>query len=119
MADTRAKTKPSPLTSAVLPGLQGSLALGQTAMQAWMDMGMESLRFVSERLQEDIKTQQALLQCKSLDELRAVQAAFFKAAQEHYMAEATKMMNMAVNFTKVEPTATSRDGRLGYDDVPV
>lgn len=109
-----------PKTEAQPSGLAGSgfpMMAGSAAAQVWMDMGTEAVRFVWERLQQDIKTQQALLACTSLEEMQKVQAAFFTAAQEQYAAEAAKMLDLmgkaAASGMAGSPTARR------YDDVPL
>lgn len=88
---------------------------GTVAMQAWMDISTEAVRFVWNRLQEDMKTQQALLACKSLDEIREVQAGFFTAAQQDYAQEAERMLEMLSKATGQALQA----GPRRYDDVPL
>lgn len=50
--------------------------------------------FVSERIRQDVETQQALLRCKSLDEFRDVQAQFFRLAVDQYARGASRMMKI-------------------------
>jgi hypothetical protein len=102
-----------PLTSAV--GLP--MAVGSVAVRAWMDMGTEAVRFVWDRLQQDIKTQQAMLACKSLEEIRKVQAEFFKSAQDQYAAEAQRMLEMIGKATTGRMADAGEARR--YDDVPL
>lgn len=92
-------------------------ALGSAAVEAWMNMGNEAVRFVWDRLQQDLRTQQALLACTSVEEIQKVQAEFFANAQEQYAAEAAKMLKLMGN------AATSGLANPGkarrFDDVPV
>ena len=91
-------------------------AVGTMAVQAWADMGAEAVRFVWDRMQQDIKIQQSMLACASLEELRQVQSEFFTAAREQYAAEAGKMlalMRKGVSGLTVLPTARR------YDDIPL
>lgn len=87
----------------------GPAVVGAVAMQIWLEMGAEALRFVRDRWQQDIKTQQALLRCTTLDDVRAVQTEFMVALQAQYANEASTMMGI---FTKAA-------GARGYDDVPL
>ncbi|MBL4930189.1 phasin family protein [Fuscibacter oryzae] len=93
------------------------MAVGSAAVQAWMDMGTEAVRFVCDRLQQDIKTQQAMLACTSLEEIRKVQVEFFTAAQDQYAAEAGKMLNLMGKAAAGGLTALPKARR--YDDVPL
>jgi hypothetical protein len=93
------------------------IAVGTAAVQAWAEMGTEAVRFVRDRLQQDIKTQQAMLACTSLEEMRQVQSEFFTAAQEQYAAEAVKMLDLigkAAASGLTDPATARR-----YDDVPL
>ena len=102
------------------PGFAGMglpVAVGTLAVQAWMNMGTEAMRFLWDRLQQDIKTQQAMLASTSLEEMRTIQAGFFTAAQDHYAAEARKMLDLMGKATAAGLTATAKARR--YDDVPL
>lgn len=110
--ESLAGPKKAPATEADFPVVAGTVAL-----QAWMEMGTEAVRFVWDRLQQDIKTQQAMMACTSLDELRKVQAEFFAAAQAQYAAEAGRMMTLLGKATTVGLATPAKARR--YDDVPL
>lgn len=93
------------------------LVVGRVATQAWMELGTEAVRFHWIRLQQDMKTPQAILACKSLDELRAVQLEFLTAAQQQYAAEAGKMLDL-LGSTAVKGFSVSGLTRR-FDDVPL
>jgi hypothetical protein len=93
------------------------MSAGTAAVQAWMDMGAEAVRFVWDRLQQDIKTQQAMLACTSLEEMRKIQTEFFTHAQEQYAAEASKMLDLVGKAAAAGPTGSKTARR--YDDVPL
>lgn len=93
------------------------LAAGAVAIQAWSEVGTEALRFLWDRLQQDVRTQNALLACTSLEELRKVQAEFFTAAQQQYADEARKVLDILVRSTAEGLKASS--GARRYDDVPL
>ena len=105
-------TEPTGAANPMASGVDFPIALGRTALQAWMDIGSEAVRFVSDRMQQDLKAQQALLACTSLDEVREVQVEFFRSAQVQYAAEARRMLDM------MEKAATGGLARK-YDDVPL
>lgn len=95
------------------------MAVNPATAQAMMSVMAESARFLTDRLQQDLDAQKALLACKSPTELMQVQAGFMKTAMEQYMA-------YAVRFQKAMTTATAdtmenaRTGHSrGYDDVPI
>jgi hypothetical protein len=54
----------------------------------------EIAEFVSERIRQDMETQQELLRCKSIDDVRNLQARFFRTAMDQYSAEATRLMRI-------------------------
>jgi len=51
--------------------------------------------FVSERLRKDLEIQQAFLRCKTFDEVRNVQAEFFRIAVDQYSTEATRLLRIS------------------------
>jgi len=113
-------SKTAPRTPAETPAAAGPalpIAAGTIALQAWMDLGNQALRFAWDRLQQDVKTQQAMLACTSLEELRDIQAAFFTAAQEQYAAETGKVLALLGKATAAGLSAAPF--RRGYDDVPL
>lgn len=65
---------------------------------AWFEnmaeLGSEITSFVAERIKEDVKTQHALLQCKTLEEVHHVQAQFLQKAFDQYQAETGKLVEM-------------------------
>ena len=118
MSANKPKTK---IPSAPPPARQTAIglpiAVGTAAVQAWADIGAETVRFVSERLQHDIKTQQAILACTSLEEMRKIQTEFFTAAREQYAVEAVKMLDLMGTAAASGLTAATKARR--YDDVPL
>ena len=109
---TAAETK----TSAA-PGQNGPAATGTVAVQAWMDMGTEVVRFLWDRVQQDVKTQQALVGCTSLQEMQKIQTAHFTLAQAQYAAEACRMLAL-MGRAAAAGLAASAQARH-YDDVPL
>lgn len=110
--EASAPIRPSDMATMGLP-----IAVGTAAFQAWAEIGTEAVRFVWERLHQDLKTQQAMLACTSLEEMRKIQADFFAAARDQYTVEAVKILSL---IGKAElsgltvPTLCRR-----YDDVPL
>ena len=98
-------------------GQHRPVATGTVAIQAWMDMGTEVARFLWDRVQQDIKTQQALIGCTSLQEIQKIQTAYVTVAQAQYAAEAGKMLAL-MGTAAAAGLAASAQGRR-YDDVPL
>ena len=72
-----------------------SMLAGVTEMQK------EIAGFVSERIRQDLETQQELLSCRTLEEVGEVQSRFFRTTLDQYSAEATKLMQLSTEvFTR-------------------
>lgn len=109
--------QPHAAAPAGIAGMGLAMSVGSLAAQAWMDFGAEAARFAWDRLQQDIKTQQAMLSCTTLEEARTIHADFVTAAQVQYAAEARKLLEMMQQATTSGLTLASRARR--YDDVPL
>lgn len=107
-----APIRPSDLATMGLP-----ITVGTAAIQTWAEIGTEAVRFVWERLHQDLKTQQAMLACTSLNEMRKIQTEFFTAAREQYAVEAVKMLDLIGSVAASGLTAATKARR--YDDVPL
>jgi len=95
------------------------MAVNPVATKAWLDIMSESARFVTDRLQQDMNTQKAILACKNPAELLQVQSEFFKTAMEQYTNEATRLYKMMSKATE-DTIEDARTGHSrGYDDVPL
>jgi uncharacterized phage infection (PIP) family protein YhgE len=70
-------------------------AAGQSVVEGVTQMQRELASFMSTRLRHDMSVQQELLQCRSFDEVRAIQTRFLQTAIDQYSAEATKLMQMS------------------------
>lgn len=68
--------------------------MGPAWFERVRDLGNEVSLFVAERIKEDVKTQHALLHCKSLPEVQQVQAEFLQRAFDQYRAETGKLIKM-------------------------
>jgi hypothetical protein len=79
-------------------GQQQALETFESAQQAMMEgvtrFQKELVDFVSERIRHDMETQQALLRCRSFDEVRDVQATFLQTAMDQYSEEANRLMRL-------------------------
>jgi hypothetical protein len=85
----------------------------------WSGLACEGTRFLCERLQEDLKTQAALLSCKTPAELSKLQTDYVQTAMAHYGSTAQCIIRVMAKATE-EATALSRTDRSrDYDDVPV
>jgi len=82
------------LASVQQRGLQGAERAGSTVMEGFAKAQKQIADFVTERIRHDIDAQTALLNCRSLEDVAAVQQRFFKTAMDHYSSEATRMMKL-------------------------
>ncbi len=101
-------------TFLALPGSSGN-----PAFDAWLSMGTEAMQFLSNRMQQDLKTQQALLECKKPEDLQRIQTEFFQTAMDQYAAEATKMMQTLTDATKIGLSAATPGAARKKDDIPL
>jgi hypothetical protein len=87
--------------------LQAMEVAGTTLLTGLNEMQREIADFVAKRIREDMETQQDLLRCRNLDDVRAVQTRFFRNAMEQYSAETTRLMKLGSDLMA---RATERDG---------
>ncbi|MGS4947491.1 phasin family protein [Meridianimarinicoccus sp. RP-17] len=104
-----------PLSALGGPGLP--ITVGTVAFHAWTDMVSEAARFVLERQQQNARARNAILACKSLDDMWQVQADFFTVAREQYAAEPGRMLDL-MNKAAASGMRVSKRARR-YDDVPL
>lgn len=84
--------------------------LGNGWMETLADLGTEITTFVAERIKEDVKTQHALLHCKSLAEVQQVQAGFLQKAFDQYQAETGKLVEMSGRMAAHETQEPGTNG---------
>lgn len=86
------------MIDAVTAQQQEAIEAVESTSQALMDVlsraRIELSDFVSERIRADLEAQQALLRCRSFDEVREVQVAFFRAAFDQYGGEAARLVRL-------------------------
>lgn len=102
-----------------MPMAAAMAAVNPVGMSAWKQVMDESSRFVSERFEQDVELQKAMMGCTSPQELFELQSEFYNKAVKDYTAEATRMFEMmtkATQDTMKEATATHA---RKYDDVPL
>jgi len=115
MTKSAKKTAPKTDTTA----LTAAMATGHPAATLWLDIMAESTRFISERLQNDFETQQALLHCQNPADLVQLQSEFFRRAVEQYTSEAQRMFDIMTEATGDAVKDTKTTTKRGYDDIPV
>jgi hypothetical protein len=115
MTKSAKKTTAKPDTEA----LTAAMAAGNPAARMWLDIMAESTRFVSERLQNDLETQRAMLRCQSPTDLVQVQSDFFRKAMEQYSSEAQRLFQIMTEATGDTVKDAKTSTKRGYDDIPV
>jgi len=119
--DTMAKSTKTP--EADTPGaadMTAAMMAGNPLMaKAWTEMMTESARFISQRLQEDMATQKAMLACKTPADLMKLQTEFYRKAMEDYSEEAQRMFRIMMGATEEAVDQAKTGTKRGYDDVPL
>ena len=95
------------------------MSLNPVATQAWQDVMTEYSRFVMDRLQQDLETQKAMLNCKSPAELMQIQSQFYQTAVKQYSEETMRLFQMMSEATGKAVEDAEASQKRGYDDVPL
>lgn len=74
--------------------------LGPEWFETINELSTEMLAFITERVKQDLQTQQDLLQAKGIADVQKIQADFFKKATDDYTAEMTKLMEIGKTQAK-------------------
>lgn len=81
-------------------GLGDVMGMGEIWMETFSEMGAEVVSFVAERIKEDVKTQQDLLSCKTVEDMAHVQAQFVQKAVDQYQEETGKLVEISRQLTE-------------------
>lgn len=85
--------------------------MGAAWFEAAAKMNSEVLHFVADRIKEDVKTQHALLHCKTTKDLQEAQLAFLKDAHDQYTVETGKLVNLGMEMMP--------NGAKGIKTIPI
>jgi hypothetical protein len=93
------------------------MSVSPEAVESWQEIATEWGRFVTDRLQRDMETQRAMLDCRSPSELLKVQTEFYQTAIQQYSEETMRLMQMMSEAAgkSMSGMKTARK----YDDVPL
>ena len=69
-------------------------------LEAVADMGTEVTAFVADRIQQDVKTQREIMQCKTLADIQKVQTDFLTKAFAQYTEETGKLIDMSSDLVQ-------------------
>jgi hypothetical protein len=111
--------KPNQPQTDTAPLPAAMLAVSPAATRAWLDVMSESTRFAMDRLQQDLETQQALLNCKTPGELMQLQSAFLQTAIQQYSDEVLRMFKMLTGAAEKTAADIKTSHSRGYDDIPL
>jgi hypothetical protein len=89
---------PSPFQQLQDAGLGNLMGMNSEWFEAIGKMQAEVARFIANRLEDDVKTQQQLLQCKTVSDLQHVQAQFIQRAMDQYQEETGKLVEMSADL---------------------
>lgn len=82
------------VTASQQEALQALEAGGHAMFDGLSRVQREVADFVAARIRQDLETQQAMLRCRTMDDVRDVQARFLKTAMDQYSAEAQRLMRL-------------------------
>jgi hypothetical protein len=103
MPDKAASQEPGPKTPEPTDAFHPFAPLGWMST-AWIeslaDLGSEATSFLAERIRQDVKTQHAILHCKSPAELQHLQAEFMQRAFDQYAAETGKLIMISAEIAE-------------------
>lgn len=95
---TKASTKPKPaqdtITGMYSEGIESIADMNAVMMESFGDMSAQIADFFTQRIEQDVKVQHDLLQCKNLQEVQQVQMQFFQDAFKQYQANSAKMLEI-------------------------
>ena len=79
------------------------------------EMQKEVAGFISGRIRQDLETQQELLRCRTLDDVREVQGRFLRTTFDQYSAEATKLIELGTEaFARSLDPSRADAGAAGH-----
>ncbi|PJI92079.1 phasin protein [Yoonia maricola] len=87
-------------------GLGSMRWMGTAWFEVMADMNSEVVSFVADRIREDVKTQHALLHCKTAADMQRAQVAFLEKAYTQYTEETGKLIKMGMDMLPDASTTT-------------
>lgn len=88
------KTIENTLADMYREGIGNMAEMNTTMMDSLGDMSAQLAKFFAQRVEEDVKVQHDLLQCKTLNEVQHVQLQFLETAYKQYQENTAKMMDI-------------------------
>ncbi len=90
-----------------------------TGATAWFNIMAGSSCFIARRLEEDLKTQRALLGCTTPADTVKVQADYYNTAIEQYSAEVSRILGIVSGAMNGPQAPLKSMFARRYDDVPL
>lgn len=82
------------MTEAQRNGLGAAAWMSASMIETVTALGNEVVQFMAQRINEDMRTQNALMQCRDLTEMQRIHTEFLQRAVEQYTAESGKLMQL-------------------------
>ena len=115
----KSKTSQTDMDSAALAKPDAIMGTAPATVKAWSEVMTECSKFVMDRLQQDLETQQAMLTCKTPAELFKLQSAFYQQATQQYSEQATRMFELISKSTQQTIAQANSGHARKYDDIPL
>ena len=113
-------TKPKSAEMGDAPAITAAMmAFNPISAQAWQEVMNECSRFVMDRLQQDMETQKAMMNCKSPAEMMQLQSDFYQTAIKQYSEETMRLLQMMSEATGKAVEDAEPVHKRRYDDVPL
>nr|WP_309503471.1 phasin family protein [uncultured Roseovarius sp.] len=97
----------------------GAAFAGMPGVAEWLNIMTQSAQFVADRLQQDMETQRAFLQCRTPQDVMRLHTEFYKTAMAQYTAEATRMVKAMSEATAETTKQATKLTSRAYDDIPL
>lgn len=110
---TKTNHKESPKTSA------SALGYSTDSFKVWQEIYAESNRFMTERWQQALDAQAAILTSGSPNEAMQIHAEYLQAAFKQYAKESAYLINLAFEAANLPSISPGMNGKRKYNDVPL
>ena len=96
-ADTSVASTTEAITTAQQETLHNIETAGTAMLEGLTQAQTEISEFITERIRQDLESQAEMLRCRTLDDVRDLQARFFKTAVDQYAAEVSRLMKISTD----------------------
>jgi hypothetical protein len=96
-ADASEASTTEAITSAQQETLHNVGAAGAAMLEGLTKAQTEISDFIVERIRQEVETQAEMFRCRTLDDVRDLQARFFRTAVDQYGAEVSRLMKIGTD----------------------